>query len=346
MVELKGSREMSKSAVNPKDFTVEQKKNETVIRKPGTINGQQFIIQDCQDSYILLLDHMNVVTIDDCKNCQIVLGPTRGSVFIRNSENCRLVAACQQFRARDCLKLRISLLCTSQPSIEFCSALKFSCIQLNYRGLKEQMTEAQLNPFTNFWYEVYDFTPSQVVHNWTYSKAYMKVFSEVDSEELDGLDITEEPEESAVPRVHGTRKCTPKSHDRVFIFSGKDCEDKAFKCVRMLTEKGHHLVRSRRLEKTGARGLEQVLGEAWCGAPSALGGGTGHSISVQSGAIVLLHFTGDYLPADVAQQNNLHTSCDHRLISTLFVQPPANNHTHSNGGYLPTTAPPVQALKV
>lgn len=39
----------------------------------------------------------------------------------------------------------------------------------------------------------------------------MKVFSEVDSEELDGLDITEEPEESAVPRVHGTRKCTVRT---------------------------------------------------------------------------------------------------------------------------------------
>lgn len=37
------------------------------------------------------------------------------------------------------------------------------------------MTEAQLNPFTNFWYEVYDFTPSQVVHNWTYSKAYVSI---------------------------------------------------------------------------------------------------------------------------------------------------------------------------
>ena len=94
---------------------------------PGTIP-----FQDCR---ILLLDHMNVVTIDDCKNCQIVLGPTRGSVFIRNSENCRLVALCQQFRARDCLKLRVSLLCSTQPSIEFCSGFKFSCIQLNYKGL-------------------------------------------------------------------------------------------------------------------------------------------------------------------------------------------------------------------
>ncbi|OQR72003.1 protein XRP2-like [Tropilaelaps mercedesae] len=205
------------------------------------------------------------------------------------------------------------------------------------------MAEAQLNPFTNFWYEVYDFTPSQVVHNWTYSKAYTKVFIDVESDELDGLDITEEPEESAVPKVHGTRKCTPNSHDRVLIFSGKDCDDKAFKCVRMLTEQGHHLVRSRRLDKADASSLEQVLGEARSATINSHGNGTGRG-SNQSGGIVILHFTGDDLPADVAQQNNLHTSCDHRLISTLFVQPFTSNHTHSNGGYLPAVAPRIQPI--
>ncbi|XP_003745938.1 protein XRP2 [Galendromus occidentalis] len=309
------SWEMSRANIDPKDFTIEQLKDELVVRKSGSINGQQFIVQDCQDCRILLLDHMNVVTIDDCKNCQIVLGPTRGSVFIRNSENCRLVALCQQFRARDCLKLRVSLLCSTQPSIEFCSGLKFSCIQLNYKGLKEQIAEAQLNPFNNFWYEVYDFTPSQVVHNWTYSKGYTKVFSDIESDELEGLEITEDAESSAVPRVHGTRKCTPNSHDRVLIFNGKDCEDKAFKCLRLLTEQGHHLVRSCRSEKDkiGAN-FEALLGEGF--APST------------KAPLVILHLTGDVLPEGVTQQNNIHTSCDHRVISTFFT----NNHrTPANG---------------
>ena len=42
------SREMTKANIDPKDFTIEQLKDELVVRKPGTINGQQFIVQDCQ----------------------------------------------------------------------------------------------------------------------------------------------------------------------------------------------------------------------------------------------------------------------------------------------------------
>lgn len=34
--------------VDPKDFTVEKLKDEIIIRKPGSVNGQQFIIQDCE----------------------------------------------------------------------------------------------------------------------------------------------------------------------------------------------------------------------------------------------------------------------------------------------------------
>ena len=34
--------------VDPKDFTIENLKGETVGRVPGTVNGQQFIIQNCE----------------------------------------------------------------------------------------------------------------------------------------------------------------------------------------------------------------------------------------------------------------------------------------------------------
>ena len=67
----------------------------TVIGKcPGSIKGQQFLIQNCkvcgtlimqkmyetelQDCTIYLFDHSAAVTIDDCVNCQIFVGPVKG----------------------------------------------------------------------------------------------------------------------------------------------------------------------------------------------------------------------------------------------------------------------------
>lgn len=34
--------------VDPKDFTIENKNGETIVRLPGTINGMQFIIQNLE----------------------------------------------------------------------------------------------------------------------------------------------------------------------------------------------------------------------------------------------------------------------------------------------------------
>ncbi|KAG0729474.1 Protein XRP2 [Chionoecetes opilio] len=68
-----------KDRVDPADFTVEGLRGQEVGRVPGTINGQQFIIQNCQSSHIFLLDHINTITIDDCSDCTIFIGPTTGS---------------------------------------------------------------------------------------------------------------------------------------------------------------------------------------------------------------------------------------------------------------------------
>ena len=70
-----------------------------VIRKPGSIAGQQFQLKNSSDCNVYLYDWSNTVTIDDCKNCKIFLGPVKCSVFMRDCSNCVLVAACGQLRS-------------------------------------------------------------------------------------------------------------------------------------------------------------------------------------------------------------------------------------------------------
>ena len=50
--------------------------NQTVIRKPGQIDGQQFIVDSCKDCVIRIFDHCAQVTIDDCVGCEIIVVST------------------------------------------------------------------------------------------------------------------------------------------------------------------------------------------------------------------------------------------------------------------------------
>ena len=70
---------------DPKDYMFMNKSNETLLRLPGSVNGQQFVIENCKECDIFTLDHTATVTIDDCVDCRIFLGPVESSVFIRDS---------------------------------------------------------------------------------------------------------------------------------------------------------------------------------------------------------------------------------------------------------------------
>ncbi|GFW78024.1 protein XRP2 [Trichonephila clavipes] len=42
----------NKEEVNPKDFIIENAKDETIVRLPGSVKGQQFIIQNCEEQVL------------------------------------------------------------------------------------------------------------------------------------------------------------------------------------------------------------------------------------------------------------------------------------------------------
>uniref|UniRef100_A0A8C2J7V4 Protein XRP2 n=1 Tax=Cyprinus carpio TaxID=7962 RepID=A0A8C2J7V4_CYPCA len=137
--------------VDPKDFMLTGLKNETVGRLPGTLNGQQFVIQDCENCNIYVFDHSATITIDDCVNCRIMLGPVKGSVFFRDCKDIKCVVACQQFRTRDCKKMDVFLCCATQPIIESSTGMKFGCsrsiVPLTKGGRRTESDESCLFVF-------------------------------------------------------------------------------------------------------------------------------------------------------------------------------------------------------
>ncbi|KAF1326478.1 Xrp2-like protein, partial [Globisporangium splendens] len=84
-----------------------------LTKLPGSINGQQFIIEDCSGCDIFLLDNCMSVQIDECVDCHIVVGSCQASLFLRNCKKCTIVCAVQQFRTRDCEDVDVYLYSTT-----------------------------------------------------------------------------------------------------------------------------------------------------------------------------------------------------------------------------------------
>lgn len=156
-------RRVERKHLDPADYVIENLNGSVACKPPGSVGGQQFVVRNCRDSSVYLMDHAGSVTVDDCQRCTIVLGPTRQrceteyvvvvviiidnivvntycrafvrSVFVRDTTDSTVVVACGQFRVRDCSSLKISLFCSTQPVIESSRQLQFGCYQLYYDRL-------------------------------------------------------------------------------------------------------------------------------------------------------------------------------------------------------------------
>ncbi len=139
--------------------TVEKQTGATVVRAPGTLCGAQFIIADCEDCDICLLDNTSTVSVDRCKGCRILVGPCDSSVFIRDCRDCTFAVATRQLRTRDCRDIDMRLFCGTAPVIEKTRRLRLACWEGGWFELERQLDVCALSPFQNRWAQVHDFTP-------------------------------------------------------------------------------------------------------------------------------------------------------------------------------------------
>ncbi|CAM9745893.1 unnamed protein product [Ascophyllum nodosum] len=151
--------------INPRDFMLSDKHKQVYVREPGSIGGQQFMVEECSDCDVYLLDNTAALTIDVCTDCRIFTGPCESSIFVRNCKNCTLVLACQQFRARDCSGCTFFLFSATKPVIESSSDLRFACYTLDYFSLAGQFSVANLSVWDNKWSRIFNFTGGE--GNWS-----------------------------------------------------------------------------------------------------------------------------------------------------------------------------------
>lgn len=200
-----------RAQIDPKDYTISDVTAETVGKLPGEVNGQQFVIQNCQDCNIFILDHTDSVQVDDCIDCRIVIGPCAGSVFFRDCKECKVMVACQQFRTRDCKKMDFFICCATQPIIESSSGMKFACYQFFYPELKDQFAAAGLSVYNNNWSNIYDFTPAAGERTWSLLPEYTSeqvhdYIPSPETERFSSVQISSDVTLSVIPLTLGSRR--------------------------------------------------------------------------------------------------------------------------------------------
>jgi protein XRP2 len=195
-----------RKAIKKEDFILDKLKDQTICRLPGSVNGQQFIVQNCDNCNVYVFDHTGQIQIDDCTNCRIFIGPVRGSIFIRDSINCVLATICQQFRTRDCRDLYVYLTCASQPIIESSHNIKFGCLTLNYHQLAEQYRAAGISPWNNTWGNIHDFTTIPDSKNYSLLNQNENLFKHLPiptDPSCSHLNINDHQETSVTPFTYG-----------------------------------------------------------------------------------------------------------------------------------------------
>ena len=156
--------------LNIEDYMFKGRSGETLVRNPGQVDGQQFVVEEVEDCDLWLLDHSATVSVDKATNSRFFIGPCASSVFIRDCTNCKFVVACQQMRLRDCKGLDILIYCKTQPILEPSDTIRVGCFDVFYDGLQQQFDAAELVPWTNPWCPWHDFNPtggSEEQGNWT-----------------------------------------------------------------------------------------------------------------------------------------------------------------------------------
>lgn len=147
------------------------REGETLIKRPGDINGIDFMIKDLKNCTVFLLDRTAQIQVDRCENTTFYIGPIKASIFVRSSKNCKFTVACSQFRCRELHGAELYLYTPNDPIIESSSGLKFAPFNFKYGLLHAHAQAADLlgefvddegvtQKKMNKWGQIFDFTVS------------------------------------------------------------------------------------------------------------------------------------------------------------------------------------------
>ena len=113
-----------------------ERKNETLFKLPGEIDGQQFQIRDLENCSVYLLDHSSEVTITRCKGTKFFIGPVKSQAKIKNCQTCEITVVSQNISLEQITNSQINFHSSKDPEISDCQSLTFAPYNFKYSYLK------------------------------------------------------------------------------------------------------------------------------------------------------------------------------------------------------------------
>lgn len=186
--------------LNP--FQIQNRKHEVILRKPGSLHGQQVTLENLEDCEVYICETSAQVFVDCCQKTLILLGPCESSAFVRDCEDCTIWCAAQQLRTRECKRCKFYVYSKTAPIIEASYDLtlapwcaKYPCSGGHFHAMRFDVTR-------NLWNAVFDFSGEKDRPHW-------QIASLEDMEELEVTLDGEGPAENLVPKVTHEMLCAP-----------------------------------------------------------------------------------------------------------------------------------------
>lgn len=130
---------------------------EVLVKDLRGLEIGEFTLADLESCEVRLLGTSRALFVHRLRDCRVYVGPVVGSVLIEEAENCTFVLASHQIRIHNARACDFYLRVRSRPIIEDCSGVRFAPFCLQYKGIEEDLREANLLEETENWSNVDDF---------------------------------------------------------------------------------------------------------------------------------------------------------------------------------------------
>lgn len=142
---------------------------EVLVKDLRGLDIGEFTISDLEHCEVRLLGSSRALFVHRLRDCRVYVGPIVGSVLIEEAENCTFVLASHQIRIHNARGSNFYLRVRSRPIVEDCSGVRFAPYCLQYKGIEENLREANLLEETGNWSNVDDFKWLKAVQspNWS-----------------------------------------------------------------------------------------------------------------------------------------------------------------------------------
>lgn len=139
---------------------------QTLVSKPGTLNGSVVLLERLEDCEVWLLDRTASVVLDSCSRCRLRIGPVAASCHLRNCEGCEVSVAASDVNVNNCRDVTLYLYSFNNPHIEHTTGLVVAPYNFAYPKQDDHFSKAGLNPRVNCWSRIEDHTPAASGSNW------------------------------------------------------------------------------------------------------------------------------------------------------------------------------------